>query len=831
MEKSGLCLIKRDGKNILMCNGKEISATALNDGNRFGVSVTKDRLDVDSVGIAKSADQASVVERELEAYFNEVKLVNTGECVNITKSDYNLLLGGALVKGYKRFESSTIYNIVDDVLSAPVITYEIADGTIVFSNGNTADAQSDMVYNSVANVLSENSLNQNDTFTNTRCPFVCVKYFDPVIPIGGTITLKYYVDAQNIPSLYRGQRNNTFTVIVRVNGSDPPVKKTTYAGEFEITTPSFNTRGETWFSIECIDSNGVGSPVQYFDVLVRDEVTQNYYQMEEADLAEFGIVCNNNDPQVAYANKAALSNFFAAVKQNGFNGVVMLNRIYYIDYHSVFGTQAYKKAGFNLSERQITSIDDCTEQDVIDAGVFCTEGVSAFPSVGSFLYKNASQKDFNAWAEKRVKDGYLYFVKNTSTQGNDIVFPDEFTVNLNRATIKAAPTTDLPGGYVALLRNNFDAHIINGNLVGNYNEYQWDINKIRIGSENPSEWLGVIGTKHSKYCSFEDLDISYAMGYDGVFGGDNGGRGTYDFGFTYGKRVGSDGALIDAEGFGVTKLIPLVQSDDEVKFGRYGYCGYYFCKKRELFYSFYNGDTFIKTIKSKSYFCCKIPAGSTHFRMTVYADNSEDVPIATNNGELRIWLNPTISKNILVKGCTWHDTRSCAMAPTYAKGLAIVGCHFYNVAIEEEYGITSVISDFEDGWQNTQNVAFIGCEKHGGGSRTVIMHFANGLDFSNNRGISLYDYGGIEYGFIEGNEQMEILSIGLNPRCLYPFVKYSHNDIKDVEILYTNSRDGFNIIDTDVVNPYIGMDGSNITNECTYDKLRLVDTMNGEVWN
>jgi len=108
------------------------------------------------------------------------------------------------------------------------------------------------------------------------------------------------------------------------NDNASEVRQTTHAGLFAIQTPAFTTQGQTWFSVECIDSDGVSSFTQYFDVLVRDAVTPNYYPMANADLSAYNIKINDDSVNAALNNKSALSNLFAAAKQNGYNGIVML---------------------------------------------------------------------------------------------------------------------------------------------------------------------------------------------------------------------------------------------------------------------------------------------------------------------------------------------------------------------------------------------------------------------------------------------------------------------------------------------------------------------------
>ena len=835
---------------MLMYNGKQITATAIRPFNTLGLIIDGNNLVLEDEIIATSTSAGTLSEHNGNMYFNEVILSTKGRCINITSSDYNKLLNGELVAGYKSYSALDIYNIVVDIEDAPEITYTIANGVITFSDNTTQKEQSNVLYNNSSDDFTENTLDIEASINSTTPPFVSVRYFNPIVPVGGTIGIEYFVDTYNMASLKHGERSDIFTVILKTKDGRE-VKKTSYAGFFELETPAFSTEGETWFSIECIDSNNVGSVVQYFDILVRDAVIPNYYQMTEQDLTTYNIVPNNNDPQVAYANKAAISNLFAYAKGAGYDGIVMLKNTYYVDYHHTFGTQTYKKAQIDTSTKKITAIEDCTEQDVIDSGVRRTFKANKFGSSGpfygvgdSFASTNDDMTRWEAanWIHVVGNNKYIYYVYNTSSNNymnptDNVIFPDHFTLDLNGATIKAAPSTDVERGAVILLDHNIDVHIVNGTLEGNFDTYDWPLSCIRIGNNRPAEWLNVETMLECRYCSIRDVNIKYSVGY----GSNISGRpGSYRESLTYTPistiTLNEDTITFDND-MVETQLIDLQEykkNNHEIRLGggtSNGWQGYNVGNKREVLFVFYkkvgSDYTFVSIVKSKYYFSCKVPDEATHVKVLCYGADSDFV---NPNGSMGINKNMPCSVNILMDNIHYSKSATCAIAPFFVKGLCYNNCYFTNIAANKTYKITDILGDFEDGWQHMQNVAMLNCKcDKKDGHDELCIHCCNGLDFSNNEGIMIYmNSGGLEYGFFFNNKMPSYKPI-INKGCRNPFVYYKGNQIGELNVTYNG--DVSTSKDKTPVDPVIYMEDTTITKFCGYADLKLRNSMNGDVWN
>lgn len=753
MDKKGLYIIEEaDGRHALFFDGKEIGRTKASK-NQFALFVNDKELVFNGASFALSANDSPQL-REIKGnlYFGEIPLFLNGECINITMSDYNKLLAGKLVAGYTRFNPSAIYNIVSDVSTSKTMTYTISNGVVTFSDSLAQRKADGMIYNN--SILQHNVEDNTATVSNPDSPFLCVRQFSRVIPTGSTINLSYYVDTHNMMMRNYNTIERTFTVEV-TTASGTTIKKTTYAGFFDIETPSFGTTGETWFSMRCIDSRGVSSYTQYFDILVKSAVADNPYTMQESDLEEFTyndntyqIVTGTVDVETAIANKAALTAFFAKVKAGGYNKVVMLQRDYWIDYHKI-----------------------------------------GMPS--------------------------------GTVGGDNIVFPNNFTVDLNGASIKLKPCIDLKSNVTMIrLYKNIDTHIINGYIVGNYENYDFASAATAQGVGCPSEGYNVISTTGARFCSFENLDVSNAVGYDGAIAGIYNVscvQPTFSAGGINISTGEPDSSLSNMVVSNIVTLTGTLLSYGEITIAKFGFAGYWCGRYRDCFLSFYDeGGTYIRTVKSKLYVPAKIPSGAKKVRVSGYGTLQQ----WAYQGDIGPYVTlHALSKGIEIKSCHWHDTRTCALCPGHADGISWINCSFENIATEnrDAYRITRMVADLEDGWQNLRNVLFKDCNVSGSlGVSLFTVNYCTNLDFVENSGFGFSALGGLESGFVEQNT-IKDMTVERTGMCFYPNVLYDNNTIR-----------ALNVVDNRQVDDPLSITRTVISNRCIYKKLNLKDSVNGD---
>lgn len=856
VKKQGLYVITENGRNVLMYNGKRISTKLIGRVPSFGVYIGNKRLDVSGGTVANATSNSPhLKDVNGDLYLDDLLLTDSGVCINITRADYNRLLAGEAVEGMKTYDSSSVYNIVANPLTAETITYTLSGDTMIFSSGVQCK-KGIGIYNSVSGELTENTEDLAATISNTACPRVHVRYFNPTINVNDAIELKYFVDTQVMSSLLDNEISDTFTlVVVTPYGT---VKKTTYAGEHSITLPSFTEAGIKWFSVRCIDSNGVGSVEQFFDVLVKTPHEEQVYTMTEADLefeyddVQYSLVPNNTTPSIALANKAAFTALFKKVKESGYDRIVMYNNhgdnngkgtTYWIDYHKDFnGTQTYYLA--TVEDGKIVSVSEpIPEEDVpnVSDGVW-TEYVNFTNSINEVI---GSSED--------IDSGQLYIVRNTSKGGNHIEFPDYFTVDLNECTIAATQSNDLDESRLICLNRNTDTHIVNGTVVGNLNGFDYDLTRKRVG--HTPEKLNVLKMVACKYCSFENLDASYAVGglvnFEEI--GTNVGEALAYRSPSYpgtGLYVGSidlsDGSETSTQGMVRTGQFN-VNSGEIICLGSNGYATYlYQGREREIFFCFYDEEqSYIGFVKSHLYNLVRVPDGAKYCKIVGYGEissgdsdtNQAHWKPANKYGFIMImW--PSLNRNITVKNCYLHDTFAVAIGNTCAKGVLFENCTFERATLGFLSGTMKgfcnlpLLADNEDQSVFTSNVYWVNNKRIGEKTRdgysTVLYYYCKSFEFVGNDGFNLYDLGGISEGIIEGNTNFSV-QIDRNRSCYFPTVIYRNNKLSSLTMNYGKYRatttDWSTAPHTAITGLYVGDSELNYT--CAYSGLKLRNTKNG----
>ena len=511
-----------------------------------------------------------------------------------------------------------------------------------------------------------NTIIPSNNLTSTKIPELYVRYFNPKIKANSTITINYYVSDDAQSEYLNNDGSKTFTTIVKINNKS--YTKTTKAGEYSIDIGSVATTGETYFSIQTIDDNGVASIEQFFDILIiNDSYNQvNNYTMTNNDLSTYNITVGKNASIAqAKANNTGLNNLFKAVKNNGYNKITMLNNTYMLDYHS-----------------------------------------------------------------------------------DKVVLPDNFTVDMNNATFKATQCNDINVSNLVDLRDCFDSHVKNGKLVGNYDGFDFEATKNNTGYYIPGEGLAVAEINGAKYSSFENMEMSHSVGYNlGVFGGKRAGYiGTPGhLAFPNAYYIDAQGNSVNSSSMSTTELIDISPLLDRGEIQCSVYLGYggLALNKAELFFHFYDSQSSYKTtIKTRQYQVVKIPSGAKYMRVTGFTPttNSSGMSICHTGGATNCEL-------INIKS---HHTRTCAMHPGIYNHLLIKNCSFNYVADENEYKVTKLALDFEDGYENGKNLFFINNEVYNGTSALTIQKCFN-CNVINSRNFGLDLRGHIKGANIKNN--------------------------------------------------------------------------------
>lgn len=383
-------------------------------------------------------------------------------------------------------------------------------------------------------------------------------------------------------------------------------------------------------------------------------------------------------------------------------------------------------------------------------------------------------------AYSKFADGYYYVITYTvpyityqgAAGGDFIEFPDNFTIDLNKCTIQAIPCYNIRvDGNILRLYENINTHVKNGKIVGMYRNYNFPRNFIMSGlsyGSTPVEHVKCTSMNGCKYCSFEDLDISYSTGYDGTIDALNtGASGSYDstsntdkydpnnpYTCTYPRIRFNKPGYINYEGKEVVvqPIAPLKENSSDLVYGdsigltytsmfipcnpKYtnkngevvytheisiepgGYKQYMAGKQHDVFVHFYDKNyRFIKTVKTHMYMLVKTPQNTQYVKLTGYGVFKNGQPALDSKGRnvafqhITLTARGVFSKNTLFKNCFWHDTRTIAIHMAYAKGHTWDGCKYTRIAIEPrtDWFVTKIFGDFEEGWESIDHPIMKNC--------------------------------------------------------------------------------------------------------------------------
>lgn len=327
--------------------------------NEFGMYAIGNKLyDNGSVVALSGQEHPFYTNEDGVPKFGEVDLVTEGKVINITLENYNILYNHGLVAGYKYFDPWDVYRIVSNVANAPQVTYvrDHKNETLTFTDNGTEIVFPEMPYLLYNNVVGESSHNTitEQNVKNMNSPYLGVRYFNPRIKPSETIKVRVcvdnyfadYIQGRTTNGVWKQAVTGPYTLELRIEDSDDDpnkiVRKTIYAGESVIETPAFgSTVGETWFTLRCIDENGVASATHYLDVMI-DPVTPvvNTWEVSDDDFGtgegKYNIYPDDEieegDTEMvkAYKNKQGFTALFADAVANGHNCVKLPKHTYKI---------------------------------------------------------------------------------------------------------------------------------------------------------------------------------------------------------------------------------------------------------------------------------------------------------------------------------------------------------------------------------------------------------------------------------------------------------------------------------------------------------------------
>lgn len=728
-----------------------------------------------------------------------------------------------------------------------------------------------MIVNNYNNSLPENK-ECDLTFYSLVCPFVAVRNFDFNLEVGSShLIVPYYVSDSDQKEYRDGVLQPTFTTIFTIDDDTKPnpqvFRRTTYAGEQAIDLGVFNEAGVHTFTVRTIQSNGVGSGTKYYRFIVRDTSNSGTLDMRTTDSFEstfngyFKYDWTHKDAnyipvQAEYKAKydvdkvfddgelvgihisvSALGNNIPTYARYGYNDYGVRGSYDYNDVIDISGeyeiatrcvaTINGESTTVQLSDYLDTPVDELPQEVIVAAARNKVALTRLFEAAKAYAEGNGNGNNLTFVMPQmdivvayHNRNGEIYKDSTVGQPGrddeiwgrDDIRLPDGITIDLNGSSIRALKTSRINGGRIIHLYNNFDTHLVNGNLVGNWHHYQFS-------ADSESESLHMISAHSCRFCTLERLDISWSLGYELHVGNPKASvaiatsnkvngkdktemipfcrRGYIDYNGEI-HNFDNEENLVDtdsaAQSLCYTAPCETSTEDGLCKIRNHGtflYGNefrimhyntgtediYHRSPCREMFVHFYdmNGN-FIKTTKIVEFWPVLIPYGAWKMRMTAFGCPKPNVEKSLNekhwSNSANVWrFNGLYTRSFDnlswcsgIYDCKVHDTRTCTLdnggVMTVAKN-----CKFWNIAAERNgkangydsipgsdmYYISKMLCDFEDDSQRLYNMCLDGCELLFGDVRGMSFKYGYDTEIRNCHNLHLEPYHDVDGMLIENS--------------------------------------------------------------------------------
>ena len=290
-----------------------------------------------------------------------------------------------------------------------------------------------------------------------------------------------------------------------------------------------------------------------------------------------------------------------------------------------------------------------------------------------------------------------YRINGKKARNTCISIPSNFTVDMNQSTFKLDTITDESEGCIVRMYDTYDAHLTNGTLEGDRFERQ----ELGLEKGYQGEPINTLLMSGGKYSSISNLTIKNTTGH------------TVGTGYIWGpnltmtdftKTAIIDGKEVEREGcstssfMDLTKIIDWDPNEDYMYVGHgEGYRGIK-GNSSVVYVHFYDENkNFLETVTGYQFRKMKIVDGAKYARVTLLGD----FPSSYASDSISIFAKH-LGDYYEIKNIDFVDTRTTAMAPSACNNLLIEGCTYTRAG----NSITPCAVDFEDGWEECQDVYY-----------------------------------------------------------------------------------------------------------------------------
>lgn len=297
-----------------------------------------------------------------------------------------------------------------------------------------------------------------------------------------------------------------------------------------------------------------------------------------------------------------------------------------------------------------------------------------------------------------------YMLKTYFDRNHPVIIPSYFTVDLNGATLKQVYAGRCentgPALMVQFQKNEYESHLINGTLEGEYDDHINHLEKPASGAIE-GEAMNCIYSSLG-YGSIENMNIGWNTGYTLCCNGTNLKYAPKDQKWCKGY-IDDNGNLIDSDIFTSTDFEDITAIKNQSFKYQFGISCCFFRGYSNMvgdslitLYRFYDENkNLIYTLKGSQYQHHEIPSNAVYLRVTFYT------PFGIPKYTVRVD-SGVINHNNEYKNIHFYDIRSCAMAIGNFDFCYIDNCTFTRCG----QSCTPVPIDIEDGSKWARNLYF-----------------------------------------------------------------------------------------------------------------------------
>lgn len=552
-----------------------------------------------------------------------------------------------------------------------------------------------------------------------ECPYLSTYYIEPILEINKPWQVEVNIDDYYGSYYKEFDLDKKYKIHIKVDDKEDRVIENLSGGNHFIDMPAFSEYGQYEFCLYCEDERGIYSHELWNEVWVKPPMEEKVYEMTEQDLIDYNIVnkCFENIVAVPFSQEeydelmAVTDTILRCDKRDE----ILNNKEEVLNYQIPSGEYALffpdfdndgeydRYSGWMYREQFIRYADDYNEEELNNIALNNRLGLQQF----------LDDKIAEGYTTvKLIKDSYFLVEKRDKLEGEGhgsgsaiYIEADNFTLDMNNAKIKLNKH-NLDSSQILGIHFSFNTHVINGHFEGDAFTHVYD---------NSAEWNNGMGIHGGcKYCSIQNCTLEHDSGYGYVGGGvsvNRSGSKGYTTGlqgigkFTNGD-LDSNGNWVEASDRCVTDFVNITEFINEYK-SYYGdveqvkgqisiYLGYQgngmHAWNLKVF-TYDENKNFLEEHTGYQYREMKFHKDTKFIRVVGFAPEEY---VGTNLNLVHF----TRPINCVSKDITIKEIRGTGGAWTGSNNCLFENINIYNAGNH----VTPVAFDFEDGWDQMQDV-------------------------------------------------------------------------------------------------------------------------------